>query len=433
MTISKQTLGKRPKVLLIGDINTHTLDFAKFAEECDFAFYEMSTREDFEHVISTVYTDIDAIWCMYHGFGPIGGLPASLVKKLPSTLKLLVLSAVGYDIYDVKALAARGVVVCNSPGLAAAPVADHVLYLTLALFRFSPVFEHVLRKVKNSNDCRTALDTGFKWDLELGRPKQYYGPVKSKQMEPAKSDDDDKDDEENIQKRASTPQRADDEELASTADSGRVVYSFGDRIGDRWVRQPRTHSVGIAGFGAIGKEIGARLASIGMKVHYTKRTPLTPEEEAGLGYEARYHESLVQMLPFSDVLVLALPLNEDTKHIMNDKTFPLLPPDARVINIGRGPLIDTQALLRALKSGKLWGAALDVFEHEPIVEPELCSRWDVILTPHTASSTYENVLAAEKICMNNIHELFYGDPSKMTIVNKQYLDEYKQQAQQAQE
>lgn len=228
------------------------------------------------------------------------------------------------------------------------------------------------RETKNSGMARSALST-LSWDTEKGRPH----------IEPT-----------------SPPK-----------------FSFGQHVGGRAVRQPRGHSVGIVGFGAIGKEIGNRLASIGMDVHYTKTSPLSDKETSRLGYPVIFHENLQTMLPKSDLLVLACPLNPQTHYLMNDRTLALLPDGAKIINIGRGALIDTRALISSLKTGRLAGAALDVFEQEPIIDEELCERWDVILTPHIGSSTMETVLGAEAICANNILNVLCGDGKTITRVN----------------
>lgn len=321
---------------------------------------------------------------------PIGGLTKDLVEYLPSGLKIIVTSAVGYDPFDVVALGARGISVCNSPGLAANPVADHVLYVTLGLYHYSPVFENLLRQTKNTGDCRAILQSGLPWNNEIGRPVLCRVPSDSIT-----------DDQANI--------------------PVKPVYGFGDKVGNRFVRQPRGHVAGIAGLGAIGKEIGARLNSIGMNVCYHNRTRLNPDEEARLGYAATYYKSFEDMLPNIDLLILSLPINDSTKHIVNENTLALLPQGSKIVNIGRGGLIDTRALIQSLKTGEIHGAALDVFEKEPIVEEELCDRWDVILTPHTGSSTQENVLGAEKICIDNLLNFFYKEDKLITIVNKAYL------------
>lgn len=302
----------------------------------------------------------------------VGGLDADLIQHLPPSLRIVVSCAVGYDSYDGAALAHRNIILCNSPGLAAAPVADHVLYQTLSLYRYYHVFENLTRELKSTSLARGVPATGA-WDCEAGRP------VLNTETPPA--------------------------------------FSFGQYVGGRAVRQPRGHTASVVGFGAIGKEIGERLAGIGMRVQYTKPTPLTAKEVSQLTYPVRYYETVQEMLPTTDLLVLACPLTKATRHLLNSATLALLPREAKVVNIGRGPLIDTGALISALKKGYLSGAALDVFEKEPVPEEELCGRWDVILTPHIGSSTIETVLGAEGICIANMENVLLGNGQCVTKVN----------------
>lgn len=375
---------KSAKVLVLGDVTRKTDTWKQMSTQFSYYEYNLTSREEFIHKLQTTFSDINAIWITWEGFSPIGGLDDEIVAHLPSSLKMIVSCAVGYDHLNGAALAERGITLCNAPGLAAAPVADHVLLQTLSLFRYTPIFEHILRRHGSTNTTRTAISTSG-WDSETGRPLQHL-----------------------------CNQRLPDYDAAR---DHAPRFSLGAYVGGREVRQPRGHSVGIVGFGAIGREIGARLASIGMKVHYYKRSPLTSEETAALGYEATYHSSLDSALQMSELLVLACPLTSDTLHMLNSRTFALLPDGAKLINIGRGKLIDTSALLDALRAGKVTGAALDVFESEPNVEPELLQRWDVLLTPHIASSTIETLQGAEQICVDNMVNGFYGDGLSVTRVN----------------
>lgn len=313
----------------------------------------------------------------------VGGLNNELIEALPASLKIVVTCSVGFDHYDAEGLAKRGIVLCNSPGLAASPVADHVLFQTLALYRHYAIFEHLTRKSRCFGTARAAPATSG-WDTEHGRPLLH----ENNKSDPSYSPEND------------------------TAPS----FSFGAYVGNRPVCQPRDHTVGIVGFGAIGKEIGQRLAGIGMNVHYTKRTRLSDVETKSLGYPVTFHETLESLLSKSELLVLACPLTPKTRYIINETTLQLLPRDAKIINIGRGPLINTKDLIQSLKSGRITGAALDVMETEPLVDPELCDRWDVILTPHIGSSTIETADGAEEICVNNIINVLFGDGKSITKV-----------------
>ncbi|KAF5099381.1 hypothetical protein D0Z00_001660 [Geotrichum galactomycetum] len=243
------------------------------------------------------------------------------------------------------------------------------------------------RAYQHSIDSRTMLTTSG-WDLEAGKPKIF----------------DDK-------------RNGADFALETDSSIMPAKFAFGELVAGRFVRNPKGHSVGILGFGAIGKEIGRKLNAIGMNVHYSKRTPLTDEEEKVLGYPATYHKEIKDLFSNSQLLVLACPLNAGTHYVVNEESLKFLPKEARIINIGRGALIDTKAMLAALKSGHLHGVGLDVYEKEPIIEEELCTRWDVVLEPHIGSSTLENVELSEKNCVNNIYNMILGDGKSVTRVN----------------
>lgn len=314
----------------------------------------------------------------------IGGLKGELIDALPESLRIIASCAAGYDSYDGDALAKRNIALCNSPGLADHPVADQVLYYTLSLYRYHQVFERLTQEHRNTITCRTAV-MADNWDTETGKPIMFATNKNSPGYK-------------------------------SEADHG-PKFAFGDMISGRAVRQPRGHTVGIVGFGGIGKEIGRRLSAIGMKVLYCKRTKLDPEEEAELGYPATFHGTIDSLFPESDLLVLACPLNAESHYMVNEDTLKLLPQGAKIINIGRGALIDTKALVQSLKSGHIHGAGIDVYEKEPIIDEELIGRWDVILTPHSGSATIETVESSEKNCIDNIFHILQGDEKSLTRVN----------------
>lgn len=362
---------EKPHVLIIEKVGTDTPAFQLFSEKFEYSYYKPSTRESFAKDMATTYSHVQAMWCSWTGLDDIGLIDAEMIEHLPRSLKVIASCAVGYDRFDAACLAKRNIVLCNSPGLAADPVADHVLFQTLSLFRYYTVFENITRQHQRTDIGRGASTTGS-WNGEIGRPC-----LNTQNAPPA----------------------------------------LGHIVGGRYVKQPRGHVVGIVGFGAIGKEIGKRLSAIGMNVHYTKTKPLTDAETSQLNYPVTFHRTLESMLPHSDLLVLACPLNPKTHYMINKNTLALLPKEAKIVNIGRGALIDTRALLDALKSGHLSGAALDVFEKEPVADHELCDRWDVILTPHIGSSTVETAIGAEAICVNNIINVLLGDGQKATRVN----------------
>jgi D-3-phosphoglycerate dehydrogenase / 2-oxoglutarate reductase len=152
---------------------------------------------------------------------------------------------------------------------------------------------------------------------------------------------------------------------------------------DLWDLDQRV--VGILGLGSIGQAIAVRLKGFGCSVIYHRRTRLDPAEEAALGVSYRELEPLLRQ---TEVLMIALPLNPQTRGILDRTALAMLPRGAVVVNIARGHLMDMEALAEMLRSGHLRGAALDVFDQEPLPRGHgLDALPNVLLTPHVAGTT----------------------------------------------
>ncbi|HSX49155.1 MAG TPA: D-glycerate dehydrogenase, partial [Candidatus Saccharimonadales bacterium] len=149
-------------------------------------------------------------------------------------------------------------------------------------------------------------------------------------------------------------------------------------------------TLGVIGLGRIGTMVAVLGKGFGMNIIYNKSKP-DPEIEKHLG--AKFMK-LDELLKNSDFISLHVPLTEETRHMINEKTLPKMKKGAFLINTARGPVVDEFALVDALKSGQLAGAALDVFDNEPNINPELIGMENVIFTPHIASAT---VPAREKM------------------------------------
>lgn len=139
--------------------------------------------------------------------------------------------------------------------------------------------------------------------------------------------------------------------------------------------------LGVAGLGHIGREIARRAEGFKMSIGYTDLK----------AHEGKYQkfENLTDLARWCDYLVLAMPGGASTHHIVSKEVLEALGDEGFLINIGRGELIDTNALIEALKEKRIAGAAIDVFEGEPAINPELCGIDNLIITPHVASSTFE--------------------------------------------
>src|SRR6195256_5709697 len=148
--------------------------------------------------------------------------------------------------------------------------------------------------------------------------------------------------------------------------------------------------LGIIGMGRIGQAVARRARAFGLQIHYHNRRRVAPKIEAEL--EATYWESLDQMLARMDIISVNCPHTPATYHLLSARRLKLLRPDAYVVNTARGEVIDENALTRMIDAGDIAGAGLDVFEHEPAVNPKLVKlarAGKVVLLPHMGSATIE--------------------------------------------
>jgi|TARA_R100000005_G_C4987479_1_gene195467 glyoxylate reductase len=162
----------------------------------------------------------------------------------------------------------------------------------------------------------------------------------------------------------------------------------------------RDRTLGIIGMGRIGQAFAHRAKAFGMNIIYHNRTPIDSETEQEL--KAEYIKDHKELARRSDVISLNCPLTPETHHLVDKKFLETLPGHALLVNISRGAVIDEAALAEALHNKTIAGAALDVFEEEPKVHPNLLSAPNTVLLPHIASATHRTredigMLAAEAI------------------------------------
>jgi len=157
--------------------------------------------------------------------------------------------------------------------------------------------------------------------------------------------------------------------------------------------------LGIIGMGRIGQAVARRARGFGLSIHYHNRRKVHADIESEL--EATYWESLDQMLSRMDIISVNCPHTPATYHLLSSRRLKLMQPHAFLVNTSRGEVIDENALTRLLEGSELAGAALDVFEHEPAINPKLMKMDNVILLPHLGSATIEGRLAmGEKVIIN---------------------------------
>lgn len=165
-------------------------------------------------------------------------------------------------------------------------------------------------------------------------------------------------------------------------------------------------TLGIIGYGRIGKAVAQRARAFDMSVIYHNRTPA-----ADGGYR-----TLDDLLAEADVISVHTPLTPSTRHLLDGARLAQMKPGAFLINMSRGPVLREEALVEALLDGKLAGAALDVFEFEPEVHPALLRMANVCLSPHIGGGTRESRRAARRLCAENIAAVLQGK-APITPVN----------------
>ncbi|GAB3157071.1 D-glycerate dehydrogenase [Amycolatopsis stemonae] len=250
-------------------------------------------------------------------------LDGALADAAGPGLRVVANVAVGYDNVDVPALAERGVVVTNTPGVLTDATADLAFGLLLAVTRRIGEGERLLR-------------SRAPWSFHLG-------------------------------------------------------FLLGSGL------QGKT--LGIVGLGQIGRAMAKRAEAFGMEVVYSGRT------NRGGG-----HVSFEELLARSDVVSLHCPLTPETRHLIDAAALRAMKPGAYLVNTTRGPVVDEAALADALEAGEIAGAALDVFEKEPEVEPRLLGRDDVVLSPHLGSATVETRTAMAVLAARNVAAVLAGRP-----------------------
>jgi glyoxylate reductase len=160
--------------------------------------------------------------------------------------------------------------------------------------------------------------------------------------------------------------------------------------------------LGIIGMGRIGQALARRARAFGMSIHYHNRRRVAAKIEEAL--DATYWESLDQMLARMDIISINCPHTPATYHLLSARRLKLIRPEAYVVNTARGEVIDENALTRLIEAGEIAGAGLDVFEHEPALNPrliKLARAGKVVILPHMGSATVEGrVDMGEKVIVN---------------------------------
>jgi glyoxylate reductase len=203
--------------------------------------------------------------------------------------------------------------------------------------------------------------------------------------------------------------------------------------GDKFTRAGRFHgwgplmlvgtdvhgkTLGIVGFGRIGRAVARRAAGFGMRVLYFDRFPADEATERDLNASS---VSLEQLLGESDYVSLHTDYNPETHHLIGGPQLGIMKPGAYLINTARGAIVDEAALVEALKSGRLAGAGLDVFEREPEIHQELLTLDNAVLAPHIASASMETRTAMALMAAENVLAALRGERAP-NVVNPEVYD-----------
>jgi glyoxylate reductase len=165
--------------------------------------------------------------------------------------------------------------------------------------------------------------------------------------------------------------------------------------------------LGIVGMGAIGQALARRAVAFGMTVAYSNRRAVGPDVETSFDAERL---SLDELLATSDVVSINCPYSSETHHLIGAEQLDLMRSSAYLINTARGPIVDESALVSALRSGAIAGAGLDVYEHEPQLEPGLAELDNAVLIPHLGSATIETRAAMASLAARNTIAVLIGQP-----------------------
>jgi lactate dehydrogenase-like 2-hydroxyacid dehydrogenase len=167
----------------------------------------------------------------------------------------------------------------------------------------------------------------------------------------------------------------------------------------------RGRALGIVGLGQIGRAVARRALAFGMDIRYAGRRRVPADVEAEL---RATHQPVEELLATADVVSLHCPLTPATRHLIDAAALAAMKPTSFLINTTRGPVVDEAALADALAAGAIAGAALDVFENEPAVEPRLRGMENVVLTPHLGSATVETRTEMAQLAARNVVSVLAG-------------------------
>ena len=173
-------------------------------------------------------------------------------------------------------------------------------------------------------------------------------------------------------------------------------------------KQMSNSKLGILGMGRIGREVAKRARGFGMEIHYHNRTKLAAHLEEG----AIYHANVKSLFSNSEFLSINCPATKETTNLVNEQSINYLPDDAVVTNAARGDIIDDTAMIKAMKSGKVFALGLDVYNGEPKINPEYLKLNNLFLLPHIGSATFRTRIDMGDRAIDNLENFFNNKKPK---------------------
>ena len=173
-------------------------------------------------------------------------------------------------------------------------------------------------------------------------------------------------------------------------------------------KQMSNRKLGILGMGRIGQAVAKRARAFGMEIHYHNRSKLIANLEQG----AIYHDNVKSLFAKSEFLSINCPPTKETTNLVNDKTISYLPDECVVVNAARGDIIDDNAMIKAMKSGKVFALGLDVYNGEPKINPEYLKLNNLFLLPHLGSATLRTRVDMGSRAIDNLENFFQGKKPK---------------------
>jgi lactate dehydrogenase-like 2-hydroxyacid dehydrogenase len=173
-------------------------------------------------------------------------------------------------------------------------------------------------------------------------------------------------------------------------------------------KQMSNSKLGILGMGRIGREVAKRARGFGMEIHYHNRTKLAAHLEEG----AIYHDNVKSLFNNSEFLSINCPATKETTNLVNEQSINYLPDGAVVTNAARGDIIDDTAMIKAMKSGKVFALGLDVYNGEPKINPEYLKLNNLFLLPHIGSATFRTRIDMGDRAIDNLENFFNNKKPK---------------------